>query len=114
MFGVAGGLAQTGEAKRLCYDCAIDPSQGPPMKTVLVAIAFAALFSTVATQFYTLIVPTRSALWLLLLFFMVGLGVAWITMRADARDAKRDAAAAGDEALDMAPGEAPDADQSAP
>ena len=58
------------------------------MKTHLAAIAFAALFSTVATQFYTLFVPTRSALWLLLLFFMVGLGVAWFTLRLDARDKK--------------------------
>ena len=56
------------------------------MKTYLAAIAFAALFSTVATQIYALIVPTRSALWLLLLFFMVGLGVAWLTMRIDARE----------------------------
>ena len=60
------------------------------MKTYLVAIAFAALFSTVATQIYALIVPTRSALWLLLLFFMVGLGVAWLTMRIDARDKEVD------------------------
>ena len=62
------------------------------MKTHLAAIAFAALFSTVATQIYALIVPTRSALWLLLLFFMVGLGVAWLTMRIDARDKKADPA----------------------
>lgn len=60
------------------------------MKTYLAAIAFAALFSTVATQIYTLIVPTRSALWLLLLFFMVGLGVAWLTMRIDAREEEAD------------------------
>lgn len=63
------------------------------MKTHLAAIAFAALFSTVATQIYALIVPTRSALWLLLLFFMVGLGVAWLTMRIDARDKKAEPSA---------------------
>ena len=59
------------------------------MKPILPAIAFAALFSTVATQIYTLIVPTRSAIWLLLLLFIVGLGVAWLTMRVDARNARR-------------------------
>ena len=64
------------------------------MKTQLAAIAFAALFSTVATQIYTLIVPTRSALWLLLLFFMVGLGVAWLTIRIDAREAREEKAKA--------------------
>lgn len=64
------------------------------MRTQLAAIAFAALFSTVATQIYTLIVPTRSALWLLLLFFMVGLGVAWLTIRIDAREAREEKAKA--------------------
>lgn len=64
------------------------------MKTQLAAVAFAALFSTVATQIYTLIVPTRSALWLLLLFFIVGLGVAWLTIRVDAREARQERAKA--------------------
>lgn len=73
------------------------------MKTHLAAIAFAALFSTVATQIYAFIVPTRSALWLLLLFFMVGLGVAWLTMRIDARDKKAEPAAEETEANDPSP-----------
>ncbi len=58
------------------------------LHTVLATVALAALFSTVATQIYALIVPTRSALWLLILFFTVGLGVAWIALRADARHAR--------------------------
>ena len=55
------------------------------MQTAFVTIAFAALFSAVATQLYALLVPTRSAVWLLILFFIVGLGVAWGTLRVDAR-----------------------------
>lgn len=55
------------------------------MQTAFVTIAFAALFSAVATQLYALLVPTRSAVWLLILFFTVGLGVAWGTLRVDAR-----------------------------
>ena len=81
------------------------------MKTHLAAIAFAALFSTVATQIYTLIVPTRSALWLLLLFFMVGLGVAWFTLRLDARDKKTtlssEGASEASETTEAAPHDSP-------
>lgn len=55
------------------------------MQTALATIAFAALFAAVATQIYTLLVPTRSAVWLLILFFTVGLGVAWGALRVDAR-----------------------------
>lgn len=78
------------------------------MKTQLAAVAFAALFSAVATQIYTLIVPTRNALWLLLLFFMVGLGVAWLTIRIDAREKAADAAAQSSPASEDAATDATD------
>ena len=71
------------------------------LQTVLAIIAVAALFSTVATQIYVLVEPTRSALWLLILFFAVGLGVAWIAMRANARHAQ--AATAGEHPAEPAP-----------
>ena len=83
------------------------------MKTQLVAVAFAALFATVATQIYTLIVPTRNALWLLLLFFVVGLGVAWLTIRSDARAAREETANAAAESSPASEAAATDATESA-
>lgn len=54
-------------------------------KTIFANGALAALFAAVATQIYTLIVPTANALPLLALFFVVGACIAWMATRLEAR-----------------------------
>ena len=54
-------------------------------KTIFANAALAALFAAVATQIYALVVPTANALPLLALFFAVGVCVAWMATRLEAR-----------------------------
>ena len=54
-------------------------------KTIVATVMIAALFAAVATQIYALVVPTANALPLLALFFVVGVCVAWIMVRLEAR-----------------------------
>ena len=60
-------------------------TQRQKAKMALAAVAFSALFAAAATQIYSIVATGANALALLALFFLVGIGAAWCTLRLDSR-----------------------------
>ena len=60
-------------------------TQRQKAKMALAAVAVSALFAAAATQIYSIVATGANALALLALFFLVGIGAAWCTLRLDSR-----------------------------
>ena len=60
-------------------------TQWQKAKMALAAVAVSALFAAAATQIYSIVATGANALALLALFFLVGIGAAWCTLRLDSR-----------------------------
>ena len=60
-------------------------TQRQKAKMALAAVAVSVLFAAAATQIYSVVATGANALALLALFFLVGIGAAWCTLRLNSR-----------------------------